>query len=172
MAERDGKGSGQAGSDSVPESIDEFDANEFLDEVGFDEDDSLLTRRQAKVLVMRERGFKQAAIAGQLGTSRANVSGIEASARENIERARETVAFARLLSAPVRVEIPADTDLYDVPDYVFDACDEANLKVTHNAPDLMKLVSDGAEDAIEGRAVRRRIVVSVSTDGDIEVRTP
>jgi Tfx family DNA-binding protein len=153
-------------------SVHGFDADGFLSDVGFDEDAALLTRRQAKVLVMRERGFKQAAIAEKLGTSRANVSGIEASGRENIEQAKETVAFAKLLSAPVRVEVPSDTDLYDLPDLVFDACDEADLKVAYTAPDLMKLISDAADDAIEGREVKERLVVSVTTDGEIQVRTP
>jgi len=153
-------------------SVHGFDAEGFLDDVGFDEDSALLTRRQAKVLVMRERGFKQAAIAEKLGTSRANVSGIEASGRENIAQAKETVAFAKLLSAPVRVEVPADTDLYNLPDLVFDACDEADLKVAYTAPDLMKLISDAADDAIEGREVKCDLVVSVTTDGEIQVRTP
>lgn len=172
MADRDDGGLEQAGSEPSGNSIEEFDATEFLEEIGFDEDETLLTRRQAKVLVMRERGFKQAAIAEKLGTSRANVSGIEASGRENIEQAHETVAFAKVLSAPVRVEIPADTDLYDVPDHIFDACDGSDLKVAHNAPDLMKLISDAAEDAIEGREIRQRLVVSVTTDGEIEVTRP
>lgn len=159
-------------SDEDADDTPRFDAAQFLDEVGFDEESSLLTRRQATVLALREHGFKQATIAERLGTSRANVSGIEASARTNIEQARETVTFSRLLSAPVRVEIPAGVDLYDVPDRVFTACDEAGLKVTYNAPDLMKLVSDAADDAIDGRQVRERLFVNVTTDGEIEVRNP
>lgn len=167
MAEGD-----RAGSTESHDRIGDFDADSFLESVGFDENRSLLTRRQAKVLAFRERGFKQATIAETLGTSRANVSGIEASARENIGQARETVTFARLLEAPVRVEIPENTDLYNVPDLVFEACDDADLKVAHNAPELMKLVSDGATDAIEGREVRDRLFVNVTTDGEIEVRKP
>lgn len=149
-----------------------FDVDTFLDSVDFDPEKSLLTRRQGKVLVLRNRGLKQATIANQLGTSRANVSGIEKSARENIERARETIAFATVLEAPVRVDVPASTDLYEVPDLVFDACDEADLKVPHNAPDLMKLVSDAADDVIDGREIRQALSVSVTTEGDIEVRVP
>jgi len=148
------------------------DVDELLAETGFDEADSVLTRRQAEVLAMRERGLRQADIADRLGTSRANVSSVEASARENVEKARETVAFAEALAAPVRVEIDAETDLYDVPKRVFDACDEVGVKVTHTAPDLMKAVSDAAGDAVQGRKVRRRLFVNVTGDGAVQVRTP
>lgn len=170
MAGDDSRSSGETGDrDGVDP---EPDVGEFLSRVGFDAEKTMLTRRQAKVLVMRERGLKQATIADRLGTSRANVTGIEARARENVEKAHGTVAFAELLSAPVRVEIPAETDLYDVPDLVFAACDDAGVKVSHSAPDLMKLVSDGAGDAVSGRQVRRRLLVNVTTDGTVRVRTP
>ncbi len=144
--------------------------DELLDRVGFDADDSVLTRRQAEVLALRERGLKQSVIANRLGTSRANVSSVESSARENVAKARETIAFAEALAAPVRVEIPADTDLYDVPGRVYDACDEAGVKVNHTAPELMKVVSDAAGDAVHGREVRRRLFVTVSSDGTVRVR--
>ncbi|SEH61763.1 hypothetical protein SAMN05192561_11339 [Halopenitus malekzadehii] len=158
-----------AGGDEDPTAVD-IDA--LLDRVGFDADDGVLTRRQAEVLVLRERGLKQSAIANLLGTSRANVSSVEASARENVDKARETIAFIEALSAPVRVEIPAGTDLYDVPGRVYDACDEAGVKVNRTAPELMKVVSDAAGDAVHGREVRRRLFVTVSGDGTVRVRHP
>src|SRR6056297_2570265 len=96
--------------------LDEVEA--LLDEIGFDPERSVLTRRQAQVLVLREQGESQAAIADAIGSSRANVSSIEASGRENVERSRETVAFADALHAPVRVNIDTGTDLYDVPQQV------------------------------------------------------
>lgn len=147
-----------------------LDVDELLDEAGFDADTNVLTRRQAEVLALRERDIRQLDIAERLGTSRANVSNIEASARENIEKARETVAFAEALSAPVRVRIDPETDLYDVPKRVYDACDDADVKVNYTAPDLMKVVSDGGGSAVSGRNVRQELFVSVSTDGSVQVR--
>ncbi|MCL9813539.1 Tfx family DNA-binding protein [Natranaeroarchaeum aerophilus] len=149
-----------------------LDVDELLDSIGFDGDENVLTRRQAEVLILRERGLSQSAIAERLGTSRANVSSIESSARENIRKSRETIAFAEALQAPVRVRIDAGTDLYDVPGRVYDACDDANVKVTQSAPDLMKAVSDAAGDAVIGREVTASLVVSVTTNGEINVRRP
>jgi Tfx family DNA-binding protein len=146
------------------------DVDALLAEVGFDEATSVLTRRQAEVLVYRERGVAQADIADELGTSRANVSSVEASARENVEKARETVAFAEALNAPVRIGIEAGTDLYDVPNRVYSACDEAGVKVTRTAPELMKLVGDAAGDAVQGRRVRTDITVAVTGEGEVNVR--
>ncbi|ELZ94977.1 transcriptional regulator [Haloferax mucosum ATCC BAA-1512] len=146
------------------------DADDLLDEAGFDPERSVLTRRQAEVLALRERGVRQATIADRLGTSRANVSSIESSARDNVEKARETVAFVGALTAPVRVEIPAGSDLYDVPTQVYDACDDVGVKVSHAAPDLMKVVSDAAGDAVAGREVRERLFVGVTNDGQVRVR--
>lgn len=146
------------------------DVDALLVEVGFDESTSVLTRRQAEVLVYRERGVAQADIADELGTSRANVSSIEASARENVEKANETVAFAEALDAPVRISIEAGTDLYDVPNRVYSACDEAGVKVTRTAPELMKLVGDAAGDAVQGRRVRTDITVAVTGEGEVTVR--
>ena len=146
------------------------DAEELLDEVGFDPETSILTHRQAQVLALRERDVPQAAIADALGTSRANVSSVEGSARDNLERARETVAFAEALRAPVRVQVEAGTDLYDVPEAVYAACDEKGVKVDYSAPDLMKVVSDAAGDAVTGRRVATSLFVSVTSDGSVRVR--
>nr|WP_312854307.1 Tfx family DNA-binding protein [Natronococcus sp. JC468] len=146
------------------------DVAAVLEEIGFDPDDSVLTYRQAQVLALRERDVSQADIADALGTSRANVSSIEASARENVAKARETVAFAEALRSPVRVHVPEGTDLYDVPQLVYEACDEAGVKVDHTAPDLMKVVSDAAGTAITGRQVAAPLTVSVSAEGVVRVR--
>lgn len=149
---------------------DALDVDALLAQAGFDPDQSILTRRQAEVLAFRERGVRQTVIADRLGTSRANVSSIEASARSNVEKARETVAFAEALTAPVQVDVAAGTDLYDVPKLVYDACDEAGVKVNHTAPDLMKRVSDAAGDAVQGREVRDAILVGVTSEGAVRVR--
>ena len=146
------------------------DVDDLLATMGFDPDESVLTRRQAEVLVLRERGTPQADIAEMLGTSRANVSKVESSARENVSKARETIAFAETLQAPVQVEIDPGTDLYEVPDRVYEGCDEAGVKVPYSAPEVMKLVSDSAGRAISGREIRSPLLVSVTSDGTMRVR--
>lgn len=146
------------------------DVDAVLARAGFSADESALTRRQAEVLALRERGFSQSDIADALGTSRANISKVESAARENVAKARETVAFADALSAPVQVEIGAGEDLYDVPDRVYAACDDAGVKVPFSAPELMKRVSEAAGDAVAGREVKTPLLVGVTGDGAVRVR--
>ncbi|WP_182022152.1 Tfx family DNA-binding protein [Haloquadratum walsbyi] len=148
----------------------ELDVDAILAEIGFNPDVNVLTRRQAEVLTLRERGYQQSRIATALGTSRANVSSVESSARENVDKARNTVAFAEALTAPVQISIAAGTDLYDVPKKVYDACDAEGVKVTRTAPELMKAVADAAGDAVRGREVKQWLLVGVTSDGTIQVR--
>lgn len=147
-----------------------FDIDAILRRTGFDPDENVLTRRQATVLALREHGHQQAAIAERLGTSRANVANVEASARANVRKAREAIEFAEALQAPVRVIIEAGTDIYDVPDTVYAAADETDVTVEHGAPALMKRVVDVAGDAIVDRVVTTRLLVSVTRDGHVTVR--
>ncbi|MFC3477616.1 Tfx family DNA-binding protein [Halobacterium litoreum] len=146
------------------------DADALLSKVGFDAAESVLTRRQAEVLALRERDVPQADIADRLGTSRANISKVESSARANVRKARETVAFADALRAPVHVTVEAGTDLYDVPDAVYDAADDANVAVSLSAPEVMKRVSEVGEDAVADREVSTRLLLTVDADGDLRVR--
>lgn len=168
MADEEGRDGDDGATASGEAASVEVDA--FLDEVDFDADASVLTRRQAEVLVLRERGLKQATIADQLGTSRANVSSIEASVRENVAKARETVRFAELVSPPVTLELSPGTDLYDVPDMIFDACDDVDVKVDHSAPELMRIISESHEDAVDEQEVRTHLVVTVTDEGSVWVR--
>lgn len=147
-----------------------IDADSILEQAGFDPEQSVLTRRQAQVLALRERGLTQSSIAEQFGTSRANVASIESSARGNVRKARETLAVAEALRSPVQVGIAAGTDLYDVPPSIFEACDDADVKVPQTAPELMAHVADSAGDAVVGREVRRDLLVSVGADGTVRVR--
>jgi Tfx family DNA-binding protein len=163
-------GTDGGGSDPPGEQDDSVTADELLARAGFDAEHNVLTSRQAEVLALREHGLRQSDIADRLGTSRANVSSVEASARENVRKARETVSFADALTAPVRIRVAGGTDLYDVPDQVYDACDEAGVKVGYAAPELMKVVSDAAGDAVHGREVREELFVGVTSDGQVRVR--
>ena len=149
---------------------DEVDAATLLDRAGFDAESNVLTERQAEVLALREHGLTQAAIADRLGTSRANVSAVERAARDNVERARETVGVADALAAPVRVTVGVGVDLHEVPSRVYAAADEAGVKVNQTAPDLMRTIGRGAGDAVEDRRVVDPLLVGVTRSGAVRVR--
>lgn len=67
------------------------------------------------------------------------------------------------LDATVLVTLPAGTELYDAPRLIFDACDKAGIKVRHDVPALMRVLSYGTGEAIAGREICDRVVVHVAT---------
>lgn len=154
----------------IPERPDETQVDDLLAEAGFDPDENVLTQRQAQVLALRERQLSQEEIADILGTTRANISSIESSARRNVKRAEETVAVAATLRAPVRVRVGPGTDLFDVPDTVFRACDDAGTKVAASSAELIRDVRESAEEAIENETVVSPLLIGVDGDGSVTIR--
>lgn len=152
------------------ENDDEIDARAVLDEFGFDPARSVLTRRQAEVLLLRQRGYTQAEVAAELGTSRPNVANVEASANENVAKAKETVRLLRVMEAPVQVAVPAGMDIYDVPETVYEACNRAGIKVDYSAPELLKRILDEDEAAVDGRTIEAALTLSVDDTGEVLIR--
>ncbi|MFB6353488.1 MAG: Tfx family DNA-binding protein [Halobacteriales archaeon] len=146
------------------------DGEALLDRAGFDPEESVLTRRQAEVLALRERDVAQADIAERLGTSRANVAGIEASARENVRRARATVDFVDAIRAPVRLTVEPGTDVYEIPDRVYRAADEADVKVSLSAVGVIERLTEAAREALDSRRLTRPVRVTVAADGEVRFR--
>jgi len=168
MTDSDSPADGSAGA-SVG-AVSDSDAAGILAEAGFDAEESVLTPRQAEVLALRERGLAQNEIAERLGTSRANVSSVESSARRNVEKAQATVEVAEALQAPVRLQFDPDTDLYDIPDRVYAACDDADVKVDPATPELISILTDRAGAAFDGRRLAEPLTIAVTAAGDLRVR--
>lgn len=146
------------------------DAEELLKRFEFDETESVLTHRQGVVLALREDGVRQSDIGEMLGTSRANISNIEQNARDNVQKARQTIRFANALTAPVQVEISPDTDIYDIPQTVYQACDEAGIEANTGSSELLQLLSDTKPGVIRGGTIQTPIRIDVAKDGAVYVR--
>ena len=142
----------------------------LLERAGFDPAKSILTRRQAEVLVLREQGVPQRDIAARFGTSRANISSIESTARANVKKARETVAFAEAIGSPVGIAIEPGMDIIDIPERVYAACDDAGTKVAASAPELLKQVTNQADEAIADGVVQAPFYIAVAADGTVSIR--
>lgn len=134
-----------------------------------DVEEIYLTERQATVLTMRERGADQGEIADYLDCTRANVSNIERSARDNIEKARATLAFAEILTAPVRITLPTDLPLHEAPDRIYGACDEAAVKVQYGAPDLIRKITAVSPESEQHGRIVENLSVTITADGDVHV---
>ena len=131
---------------------------------------SFLTKQQVEVLRLRIEGKTQAEIAELIGTSRANVSLLEGRAKDNIERARETLGVWEELSAPVKRRFSEGTDILDVPKEVFNATDEKKIKIKSDMLSLLARLKAECSGKLNNRILREELWVLVSADGEVSFR--
>ena len=128
---------------------------------------TFLTERQAQVLALRNDGLTQREIADRLGTSVANVSGIESSARRNVGAAARTLDLAGLLECSVRFPVEAGVDLRELVDEVYARGDEADLRVAYAEPGLTTRLHDLLGEKIEERRLVETVEVGITHEGEV-----
>lgn len=129
--------------------------------------DTFLTERQAEVLALRNDGLTQREIADRLGTSVANVSGVESSARRNVEAAARTLDLARLLECSVRFRVEAGRDLRELVDEVYDRGDDAGIRIAHAEPELTTRLHDLLGGLVEDRRLVEPVEVGLTGGGEV-----
>lgn len=132
--------------------------------------DTHLTKRQFEVLKMRREGKTLAEIAVRLRTSRSNVSAILKTAGENVDRARNTLKLIETIKWPVKIDVRAGANVYEVSERVFSKADEKGIKVSHNYSDVVRLITEtlGWEN-LKRRKALRDFSVMISKEGMVEV---
>lgn len=132
--------------------------------------DTHLTKRQFEVLKMRREGKALSEIAARLRTSRSNVSAILKTAGENINKARNTLKLIETIKWPVKIDVKAGSNIYEVSERVFNKADEKRIKVSHNYPEIVRLMTEtlGWEN-LKHRKALRDFTVMVSKEGMVEV---
>jgi hypothetical protein len=129
--------------------------------------DSFLTSKQLEVLKLRTHGHTQEEIAKIMGTSRVNVSITERRARENIEKARQTLRTFEKLD-PIVLEVPEGTDIFEVPSLVYREADKHGIKVLYNTTSLIGILRRKKENKIMGNRVTKRFKVLILRGGRVE----
>ncbi len=135
-----------------------------------DKKDSFLTGRQLEILRLRKEGLSQTDIAKKFGTSRANVSATEKTARYNIEKAKNTLALADLIEAPIWLVVEPNTDLNEAVKEIYHRADSLGIRVVQSFPSLSHAIQESARDKIKGRMVLKRLEVAITKDGEIKTR--
>ena len=132
--------------------------------------DTHLTKRQFEVLKMRREGKTLSEIAARLRTSRSNVSAILKTAGENINKTRNTLKLIETIKWPVKIDVKAGSNIYEVSERVFNKADEKRIKVSHNYPEIVRLMTEtlGWEN-LKRRKALRDFTVMVSKEGMVEV---
>jgi len=129
--------------------------------------DTLLTSRQMEVLRYRKSGMTQQEIADKLHTSKANICTIEKSARENIQRAKETLEFYYTLDATSLCTLAAGTDLMGTSKIIYAAATAKNIKIKYDTLALINRISTSVPEKIKSRLLKDEISVYITDDGDL-----
>lgn len=128
---------------------------------------TFLTSKQLKVLELRGKGYTQEEIAKMIGTSRVNVSITEKRAKDNIEKARNTLdAFERL--DPIVLEVQAGIDVFQVPLLIFKEADKHGIKILYNTTSLIGILRRKAGEKIRGNKVVEGFRVLILRRGKVE----
>lgn len=134
-----------------------------------EETDSMLTDRQLEVLRLRSQGRSQQEVADILGTTRSNISILEKRAHQNIARAEETLRQWMMIRAPIAMRVSAGTDVFDIPEMVFQAADKKGLQLPMTSLDIIEQLRLKAPKLFKKRAVPKDIDVYATKDGELLV---
>lgn len=129
--------------------------------------ESFLTDTQIKVLKLRRKGLTLEEIANLMNTTKANICMIEKRARENVEKARNTLKIYESIIAPLKITVEEGTDVFQIPKMIYKESDKLNIHVKYNSLELIDLIYRNMKDNIEKRVVKKPFVISVSEDGDV-----
>lgn len=132
-------------------------------------DGTVLTDRQLEVLEYRERGYTQQEVATELGTTDSNVSAIERSARENVEKAKQTLRVVRTLQSPVRFTVPAGTTFDALVDDVYAQGDAADVRIAYCRPELYSHLYNKLRSQTAQNCLTVDVEVGLAEDGSVDV---
>jgi len=129
--------------------------------------DTFLTQRQIEVLSLRERGVTQKSIASQLGTSVANISTIETSARVNIAKAEQTITLAKLLKCNIIFNVQEGTELWDLVSRIYTMADNDGTKLAYTEPELVAFINRGLKHVFDDRKLISDAEIGLTPDGNL-----
>ena len=131
--------------------------------------DTFLTQRQIEVLSLRERGVPQKTIASQFGTSVANISTIEHSARVNILKAEHTLTLSKLLKCNIIFNAHEGTGLWDLVSRVYTMADNDGTKLAYTEPELVAFLNRELKHAFDNRKLTTNAEIGLTPDGHLIV---
>jgi HTH-type transcriptional regulator, fmd operon transcriptional regulator len=128
-----------------------------------------LTKKQFQILCLRDSGYLQREIALQLHMSRSSVSMIEARARGQINKARQTLRVFELSRAQTQhiVTVEKGTRLQKIPMIVLEEADRFQIHLRSNMVDILRMVKKLKGDNLADGRTRDKIVFVFNERGKL-----
>jgi len=130
---------------------------------------TFLTKKQIEVLKRRMEGKTLEEIASELGTTKQNISAIERKARENYQKALNTVKLFRSILAPIVVRARAGMKVDDVVRDLYERCDSVNIHIPYDRFELVMLLRKEIGHRIRHSLVVEVFEIRVTKEGDVIV---
>jgi HTH-type transcriptional regulator, fmd operon transcriptional regulator len=128
---------------------------------------SLLTQRQQDVLRYRQQGLTLQQIADIVGTSKVNICMIEKAARENIQRAMDTLESVRMLDARPLCTLKAGLDLFEVLPLIYADATRIGITIPDEQIELINRLRTDNPNRIQGRYIKEDITIYIGVKGEI-----
>lgn len=132
-------------------------------------DEHWLTEKQMEVLKLREKGLSQSEISERMDSTRSNISAIERNARKNIEKSRRTLEAAKVLRAPISLEISEGTKIYDIARIIFEKGNEEDIDINLSGPELLREVRKNVKSALQEKKIQKPIKIGINERGEVSV---
>ncbi|RLG22469.1 Tfx family DNA-binding protein [Methanosarcinales archaeon] len=130
---------------------------------------TFLTKKQIEVLKRRMEGKTLEEIASEFGTTKQNISAIERKARENYQKALNTVKLFRSILAPIVVRARAGMKVDDVVRDLYERCDSVNIHIPYDRFELVMLLRKEIGHRIRHSLVVEDFEIRVTKEGDVIV---
>ena len=121
------------------------------------------------ILKLRNAGLTQEEIAKKFNTTRQNIAMIEKRGKRNLRLAEETIGEYVKITSAASVKVMPGIHMVDIPRFVIDAADKANVKLKADFTRVYNEIRFKAPECVEGTRVVRPITVLILEDGDIEI---
>jgi Tfx family DNA-binding protein len=129
----------------------------------------LLTKSQINVLRLRHAGLTQEEIARKFGTTRQNIAIIEKRGKRNLQLAEETIREYDKIKTAASLRIKPGTHMVDIPRFVIDAADKAQVKLKADFTRIYNEIRFKAAGCVRGAEIVKPITIMILEDGDVEV---
>ncbi len=132
---------------------------------------TILTERQVEVLELREQGQTQQEVADYLGTTDSNISAIERAAKQNVEKAHQTVELVRTIRSPIQLSVSPEASFDDLVARIYTHGDKAGIKIAYCRPELYTHLYEVLEEYTNQNELKTTIDIGITNEGEVRVYT-
>ncbi len=129
--------------------------------------ESFFTERQVQVIKLREKGLTHEEIADKFGTTKPNIYILEKKAKNNLEKARNTIKIWKEIKSVLEYDLEKGADAFEVPKKIYKKADQKDIKVETSSTEIVQFLRD--EEVVNGRKVSENNKILVLEDGTIEL---